>query len=83
MRGIGTGRFRIRLFAWRCGSAIQPTADAPDLEARHEAFQVALLLVAEIAGAGGCFNFHDRTPRAYSAAAWTTEAVAIDCCAGL
>ena len=76
MRGIGADRLGVRLVAGGRGRAGQRPADTPDLDARHEAFQIALLLVAEIAGAGGCLKFHDDAARLYSAAAWTIEAVA-------
>src|SRR6185437_12674082 len=51
--------------------ATEIAADATDLETRHEAIEVTLLLVAEIAGVGWGFDFHNSTrrPLAYSAAA--------------
>src|SRR6185437_482697 len=51
MGSFGTGRFGARLVAGRSRTRKAP-ADASDLDARHEAFEIALLLVAEIAAAG-------------------------------
>src|ERR1700722_5546767 len=71
MRGVRPGRFGVGVAATRDA---QVAADARDLEARHKAFQISLLLIAEIGG-HGCFEFHDA--RRYLAAARAAKIVAV------
>src|SRR3984957_9033157 len=78
MRGVRSGRFGVGVAATRDA---QVAADARDLEARHEAFQISLLLIAEIGG-HGCFEFHDARARTAKIVAVTSVIEAIIMSAG-